>query len=348
MSIPRLRDGWYVLVIAAVMLGGLLVWALAPAILRMTERPPGDGQTPSSYGFSLDNLRLPDSAPLHAALLHRDMVPVLDAPPLLIDAEEASAEVPRKGPFLVTKDLVIGVERNGEARAYPLLLLNVHEAMHDTFHGPLLITWHWPSGVTAVYDPTLDGVERTFGISGLVAAGGQLLYPRNIDGSMGGEPLIPQYTGTSISGPAMTLNAIPHVVTTWGQWSAQHPDTTVAAGAPAMKRRYADGKPDTYFHSSRLLFDVPVPENGPSAKSPAVELIVDGHSTLVTVDDLARHDGELQLRLGEASVTLTLIDDGRRIDVNAPPSVLVRRGLWHLVRGLHDPAATGPPSQVKR
>jgi len=345
---PRLSDGWWVLVLAATVILVLLVWALAPAVLRMSERPPGDGENPASYRFSLEDMRLPNAAPLHTALLYRDMVPVLDAPPAIIDADAASVEVPRKGPFLTTNDLVIGVERAGEARAYPLLLLNVHEALHDEFHGPLLVTWHWPSATTAVYDRTLDGGARQFGISGLVAAGGQLLYLRNTDGTVGGEPLIAQFTGESVTGPVLSLRPVPHIVTTWGDWRERHPDTSVVAGDPAMRRRYADGKPDTYFRSSGLLFDVPVPKDGPAAKSPAVELAFKGHTTVVTANDLAAHGGELMLTLGDSPTTLTLVDDGRRIAVSAPPEVVVRRGLWHLVQAFMDRNADHPPTRLKR
>ena len=239
-------------------------------------------------------------------------------------------------------------------RAYPLLLLNVHEAMHDDFHGPMLITWHWPSATTAVYDTTIEGAPRRFGISGLVASGGQLLYLRNTDEAVGGEGLISQFTGESVTGPALTLQPLPHVVTTWGDWRDRHPDTSVVAGDPTMRRRYADGKPDTYFRSTRLLFDVPVPDDGPSAKSPAVILEFDGQTMLVTADDLARHGGEITVgHPNDPDVTrtaLTLVDGGRRIAITAPPDVVVRRGLWHLVQAFASPDAIGPdaPVELKR
>ncbi len=348
MSRPRLSDGWWVLVVAGGVIVMLLVWALAPAILRMSERPPGDGKHPASYGFTLEDVRLPEGTALHAALLYRDMVPVLDAPHKLIDAQAASAEVPRKGPFLTTKDLVIGIERGGEARAYPLLLLNVHEAIHDDFHGPMVVTWHWPSATTAVYDMMFNATEHHLGVSGLVASGGQLLYLRNTDGSTGGEALISQFTGNSVTGPNVSLAPIPHVVTTWEQWRQEHPETSVVAGDPAMRRRYADGKPDTYFHSSKLLFDVPVPEDGPEAKSPAIVLEYEDQTILVTTDDLVRHDGQCTLMLGTTPTKLTLVDDGRRIEVSAPSDVVVRRGLWHLVQAFVDRAAERPLSLLNR
>ncbi|MCH2137916.1 MAG: DUF3179 domain-containing protein [Phycisphaerales bacterium] len=346
----RFAEGGWVLVLALLVMLALAAWALAPAVLRVVDRPLGDGQDPASYKFDLSQLTLPDTAPLQVALLHRDMVPHRTAIPGVMSAEDASKEASRKGPFLTTDDLVIGVTMNGKARAYPLLLLNVHEAMGDMFDDvPLVVTWHWPSGVTAVYDRRIDGLARDFGVSGLVAGGGQLLFPINTDGSVGGEPLIAQFTGTQVTGPQaadapITLTPIAHDFTTWGQWREAHPETDVVAGDPLMKRRYKDGKPDTYFHSSGLLFDVPVPDDGPAAKSAAVVLEADGHTQCVTADDVRHHGGQLQLSVGDSGpTTIELTDGGRRLVINAAEGVTLRRGLWHVVH------AFGPwESRLKR
>ena len=56
------RDGGWVLIGAAVLFLAILTWALAPAVLRMVARPPGDGETLASYEFDLSNLRLTASA----------------------------------------------------------------------------------------------------------------------------------------------------------------------------------------------------------------------------------------------------------------------------------------------
>lgn len=44
-------------------------------------------------------------------------------------------------PRLRGDDRVIGVARDGEARAYPLRVLTWHEVVNDTFGGPLLVTY---------------------------------------------------------------------------------------------------------------------------------------------------------------------------------------------------------------
>ena len=64
-------------------------------------------------------------------MLHRDMVPVLDEPPSLMTTSEIHDIVNTRDRYLVSDDAVIGVEINGESRAYPLSTLHVHEIIHD-------------------------------------------------------------------------------------------------------------------------------------------------------------------------------------------------------------------------
>ena len=120
-----MRDGWWVLVAAGMLCLLLMGWALAPALLRMVDRPPGDGASIESYDFDLSNSVL-DPSLMEPALLHRDMVPVIDAPTILDMEEIETLNSVRSTRYLVSKDLVIGVEVNGEARAYPMSVLHVH------------------------------------------------------------------------------------------------------------------------------------------------------------------------------------------------------------------------------
>ena len=65
-------------------------------------------------------------------LIARDViVPVYE--PRYVEAEEAN---------LVDQELVMGVEINGEAKAFPIGLIRSREIVNDTIGGvPLLITW---------------------------------------------------------------------------------------------------------------------------------------------------------------------------------------------------------------
>ncbi len=65
-------------------------------------------------------------------LLVRDAIPPIYEPQFL-SAEEAG---------ILDNQLIIGVEINGDSRAYPILTLRWREMVNDTVGGvPILVTW---------------------------------------------------------------------------------------------------------------------------------------------------------------------------------------------------------------
>lgn len=131
-------------------------------------------------------------------------------------------------PRLTDDDRVIGIERNGESRAYPLRILNWHEVVNDNWDGPLLVTYCplCGSGVTA--ERTVRGEETTFGVSGLLWNSDLVMYDELT------ESLWSQIAGRAIRGPEVgtTLNFVPSTLTTWKAWRDEHPDTTVLLPPP--------------------------------------------------------------------------------------------------------------------
>jgi hypothetical protein len=66
-------------------------------------------------------------------VLPQDAIPAIDAPEL-VPADAAGD--------LDEDDLVIGVEVEGEARAYPVRVLSAHEIANDEIRGmPIAVTW---------------------------------------------------------------------------------------------------------------------------------------------------------------------------------------------------------------
>lgn len=66
----------------------------------------------------------------------RDTFPVFDDPPLLTAAQADAQNAVRDD------DAVIGIVHRGEARAYPIVIMGVHELGNDTIAGlPIAVTW---------------------------------------------------------------------------------------------------------------------------------------------------------------------------------------------------------------
>ena len=76
-----------------------------------------------------------------------------------------------------------------------------------------------------MYSAKIDGEPTTFGTSGMLYQSNKVMYDRTT------ESLWNQFTGEPIAGPlassGIQLDFFPSVLTTWEEWLAEHPDTTV-------------------------------------------------------------------------------------------------------------------------
>ena len=86
-----------------------------------------------------------------------DGIPALTEPATL--ARKAAA-------YLRDDDLVIGVVRNGQARAYPIRILNWHEIVNDVLGETFVVVTYCPlCGSGMVFDATMKGARYVFGPS---------------------------------------------------------------------------------------------------------------------------------------------------------------------------------------
>lgn len=215
----------------------------------------GDGRTVASYGFDLTILALPHGQ-LTAAGMPRDGAHALTLPPAWSAERMDAQRQQRRAPRLVPSDLVIGVVRAGQPRAYPLRFLVWHEVVNDEIAGePVLVVHHALSGLSAVFARRLaDGSTPTFGVSGLVWNSGPLLYDR----TPGEESLWSPFLARPVAGRAAQqgarLELLPSQLATWGEWRTRHPDTTVLAPDPALSREYRREPFGSYLGSDLLRF----------------------------------------------------------------------------------------------
>ena len=66
----------------------------------------------------------------------RDAFPVFNNPRML------TARAAEKAGLIFPRDAVIGVSHNGEAKAYPISIMGIHELGNDTIGGkPIAVSW---------------------------------------------------------------------------------------------------------------------------------------------------------------------------------------------------------------
>jgi len=328
--------GGWVLILMAFVIVALVAWAVGPALFR--EMPPGDNKNIESYGFDLSNLEL-DRNLVVPALRHRDMVPVMDTA-VPIRADEVAA-IDGRNKYLVTSDRVVGVSIDGAHRAYPILLLNVHDIIHDTLGGvPIAVTYNWHCDSVMVFDRRIEGQDGPlhFAHSGLAYNGNAIYYDRRPD--MADESLWVQLLGTAVSGPlkGVELRALDYQITDWGTWRAAHPETTVVQRDPEYIRRYKKASPDTYFQSSEIPFEGHI---APLADGEAIGLKDrvfavqhDGRTTVFPLPWLIeQRDDEnvTRVKLGEGELVFDIDVDSRTAWVSAAPDDLIDgfvHALW--------------------
>ena len=192
-----------------------------------------------------------------------DGIPPLEFPPN-IPADEAE--------YLESHERVFGVSINGEHRAYPLRIMNPHEMANDVLGGePISLAYCTLCGAGIAYHGEFDGMETTFGTSGFLYRSNKIMYDRetfSLWNQETGQPVIGELADSGIQ-----LNFFPTLLTTWGEWTDEHPDTTVLAldtGVSQPGRYFPEDNPNAtyyeYFNTPGTMFPVWIRDDSLEAK----------------------------------------------------------------------------------
>lgn len=181
----------------------------------------------------------------------KDGIPAL-TDPKHIPAAEAG--------YLTDRELVFGVSLNGDARAYPLRILDWHEMFNDVVGGvPVSLAYCTLCGSGILFDTRVPGYAEpfVFGSSGLLYRSNKLMYDERTESlwnQFTGRPVVGELTGSGIE-----LRVLPVVITDWASWRADHPETTALSLDTGYRRDYRPGRPyGEYFASPELMFPVVV------------------------------------------------------------------------------------------
>ncbi len=189
-----------------------------------------------------------------------DGIPALTNPDFVAGAE---------ADYLRDADLVFGVEINGDARAYPLRILNWHEMFNDVVGGvPVSLAYCTLCGAGILFDTTVEGRDEpfVFGSSGFLFRSNKLMYDtatRSLWNQFTGRPVVGPLTGSGIE-----LAIRPVAITSWARWRDLHPDTRVLSLETGHRRDYRPGAAyGAYFASDDLMFPALLHDDTLAAKS---------------------------------------------------------------------------------
>ncbi len=212
-----------------------------------------------------------------------------------------SIDKPQFAPISETKDLassepVIGIDINGDARAYPLRILIWHEIVNDTVGGtPVSVTYCPLCNSAVVFDRRLEGKILDFGTTGKLRNSDLVMYDRQT------ESWWQQFIGTAIVGELLgkELKTIPARLESYENFKARHPDGKVLVPSNKDMRAYGRNPYVGYDSAARpFLYNGDLPKDiNPMARVVVVK--VDGKPNAVTLE-LLRKKGEV--KIGDVSL----------------------------------------------
>jgi hypothetical protein len=293
---------------------------------------------PERNGFVLE----PASVPAEEILAggpRRDGIPALDHPSVLRAAEADWTD----------DEPVLGVAVAGEARAYPVAILNWHELVNDTLGGePILVSFCPLCGTGLVFDRRVGGEVRAFGVSGLLYRSGLLMYDR------GSQSLWSQISAEAVTGPLLgqRLRILRARMDQWGRWRRDHPESTVLSRETGHRRDYDRSPYAGYADSRKLIFPASI-DRRYHPKMPTLGLRVPGDgSRAYPASELARASAPVEERFLGHRVRIAYDADRQLFDVEAPPEVEVVEGFWFAWAAFHPEtsvySASGPSTQGNR
>jgi hypothetical protein len=166
-------------------------------------------------GVPIDDRTLGDPEPCP-----RGCIPALDDPKVTPAA---------RGSWYPDAKTVFGVVVDGEARAYPKNIMELHELVNDTLGGRHIGVPYCTlcGSAQAYFTDSASGRRLVLRTTGLLSRSNKVMY------ELGTKSVIDTFTGRALSGPlakdGLTLEQITVVTSTWGAWKAAHPDTTIVA-----------------------------------------------------------------------------------------------------------------------
>jgi hypothetical protein len=156
--------------------------------------------------------------------------------------------------ILEDSELVVGLNVNGDIRAYPLQILVWHEIVNDNVGGvPVAITYCPLCFTNQIFNRTLqDGNVVEFGTSGKLYNSNLVMYDRNSDSlwSQGlAQGIVGKYAGVN-------LQRIPFDVANWKEWKELYPESKVLSRDTGSNRPYGADPYGDYYTNSEVLFPI--------------------------------------------------------------------------------------------
>ncbi len=284
--------------------------------MRQAKRLPGLARV--CIGFMMASVTLVSSAGAQAPRpqdRQHDFQPTRLLPPQpaivhppMISAQDVRGQV-------TDNELVLGVEVNGEARAYPINMLNgpSREIINDTLGGVEIVAmWCHLCHSGIVFDRTINQQTLTFTVSGMLWR--RTLVMMDLETQSLWSLLLTQAMAGPLQG--QRLAAVPSKLTTWNAWRTEHPQTTLLN----LSRTSGDFVRAYYQSPERFVYGLVIkgqPYHVSLAvlqRNPVLNLELGGEQLVVTFDAERAAANLFSRKLGQQTLIFTAAADGTMLD----------------------------------
>ena len=144
-------------------------------------------------------------------------------------------------------DLILGLNYKGIVKAYPNKILTWHEIANDLIKNESIIITYCPLCMSGLaFKSTINNENVRFGVSGKLMNSNLVMYDELTESywnQLTGQAIIGKLTGT-------TLQRIPIIPTTWGDWKEKYPETLVLSIDTGFSRNYSYNPYTDYFNNN--------------------------------------------------------------------------------------------------
>lgn len=209
----------------------------------------------------------------------KDGIPSIDNPQF-INVSDAT--------FLSDEDLVVGILKDGEARAYPHIILDWHEVVNDEINNNFFTLNYCPlTGTAFAWESASNNERTTFGVSGLLYNANLILYDRSTDSNW--SQLRLECVNGELINEEPKLYSV--VETDWITWRTLYPDTKVLSLETGFSRNYGVSPYGDYAtNNDRFIFRPDITNAALPNKERVYAIIDDNKSKVYQFSDF--NDGK--------------------------------------------------------
>lgn len=262
---------------------------------------PFGARSESYNGFDLSNSSVPKDEIMSGG-------PPKDGIPAILEPKFTDA---KNAKWIKDDDLLLGVHKNGTAKAYPIRILVWHEAVNDSIYDDKILVNYCPlCGSAMVFKREVGGNVLTFGISGLLHQSNVLFYDHQT-GS-----LWSQLDMKAVSGEmkGTEFDIYPSTMATWKEWKKKYPNTLVLSRDTGFTRDYSRDPYSGYESSKSIMF--PVNKKSPRFHPKEKILVVKSgeDAKAYPFSELEKAGNELSDKVGNTRIDISF-NDGELVEV---------------------------------